>query len=501
MHMQNNQTQSPIIEMNHIRKKRGKAATMEEATRKIPLSDTSTNHFHARRNIHGFAIFESSGLTRSRKKWHDSFQHVMTLCPQLKRTIQIEKDANGESAYLVLNVHKDRKPTLTVIDCRGSFPSTTLEAGKEFVGLKKRAREVLRDVCKTAEASKVSQYETTPSFQMAVLLGHKTTAIIGLTPHYLLDGTGFSTCAGLVLTYARLPRALWFAVNRMVPRYDPPSHLEMALKDSYGAMLHNLGDLPSSNLQCYLPKYYAFVPNEEPSTTPSAFSREWQVPSCVFGALKTRLRKEYSLALSAFFTAVVAKIAASILERFDPEFSNNDGDFYVTIPFDMRALGKWNKTSRDKHCIPILGDYSRALLTPVSVSELLAKPFVHSANVIATDIHRLKNDEHYRAAKVLQGQANTPKPNLMCGVSSVRLPSSAFKMAKNLETEASTDLGGLNRVWMTIVSREGSPSISFRLDVALSLKGLTETKTQQVIRDVVDGTLVEDCCKAVFNVS
>ena len=466
---------------------------MEEVTRKIPLSDTSTRHFQARRNIHGIVVFESPGLTRSRKKWHDSFDHVVTVCPQLQRTILIEED----NAYLVLNVHSDRKPALKVIDCRDSLPSI-LRPREEIQDLKKRSKEELKAICRIAEASKSTCYEITPPLQMTVLLGHTTTAMVALTPHYLLDGTGFSTAVSLVLAFTRLPKALWFALNRMVPRYDPPSPLEMALKSSYDSMLRKLYDLPSSEIQGRPLNYYVFVPDKDSSIVTSGFTQEWQVSSGIFYELKAKLRNEHSLAVSTFFTAVVAKIAAALLRRFDPEFSSNtQSNFYATIPFDMRKLGKWNQRSRVKQRIPIVGDYSRALLTPVPISTLLTKPFTESAKIIAKDVHRLKNDEYYRACKVLQGQARTPKPNLLCGVSSVRLPSSSFRMAKNLETEASTDLGDVDRVWMTMVFREGSPTISFRLDIALRLKGLTETETRKVIRDVVGGTLVESCIKAV----
>lgn len=79
------------------------------------------------------------------------------------------------------------------------------------------------------------------AIRMYAILGKRRVAYAAAVPHSYVDGIGLAVVTAMLATYVKLPRFVWWIVDRMIPQ-EVPNMLEMGLKKDLSIAERCLGE-------------------------------------------------------------------------------------------------------------------------------------------------------------------------------------------------------------------------------------------------------------------
>jgi hypothetical protein len=428
------------------------------------LSPGEMSYLESGFSLKSIFMFDNRTLTTNGSKWKAAFMHVVQTTPML----QAQVIGEGKQS-MFSRLDQEKWPVLSVHHVEGDdrvHPS---------------ASQLNQDALEAFAAGGERLVRTAPA-RIHVVLGTTRVALAITTPHFFMDGIGMGAIMVMTAVYARLPKCLWFLIDRITPkRRGVPTLYDMVMKK-------DVGILDDFDIKGHYNAY----------RDPNTFGMAWKplhgfqgkiadVPVSHIKDCRAKLR-EAKLSVTSAFAALSIKTLAAILDhhKMNPESK----PLLSTVPVDGRSLGKWGDTKRDKNkVLPVIASYAFPCYTQIKMEDALESSLEDVAYIIKKQLHRLKSDVNFRALSILPCEVdNTMVIAPVVGVSSGVIPS--ILGFRNVELDSAIDFGPVPHVWFYVMTLN-KVATNIIVDVNLPIEGLGEVEIKSAISKAVKGSPLE----------
>lgn len=434
------------------------------------------------------AVFSMSatGLPKSDKKFQQAFDRVIATSPLLQTRV--------EGPDVFRKVHPSKWPKLAIAPKRVEHDSELMKEAREVLNRR------IRDMTNGGQDA-----QRMPVHTMMLMRSPRRIALMIITPHHFVDGTGLGIICIKLCQYARMPKALWPALDTL-SMDAVPTFWEMSLKQNLpkldglleGADVKTSEKMSEDNFrfECYDmsdPSKLTCVLNDR-----VGFVHKKNLRTCQ-NALKS-----YSggkLSLTSAFGGLAIKTLAHLLEIADKngiQIPNNRSHLLCTTPIDGRFLDKWGDRRDQNRKFPVVGNYAFSGGTQIPFEEAKEQSVEEIGLMVKNStVTRLRKDVDYRILTIKASYSEMlPSSGMYVGCSSVILPrgSSISMGLKDVEIDARIDFGSVPHVWFYLVTCGNQTQVD--ADISLPLPGFGRKDAEMAIYNSVDGSSLE----CLFNV-
>lgn len=431
-----------------------KSAEVANPVNNREASKLEVNFIENGRTLGGSIEYKIKQFSVNRRRIQNAFFKMIKSSPILQT--RVIKDADGQYTYKA-TVDSKHWPTIEFL------PDS--ETNKD-------ARKLALEYQQKMESQYKASIELRKSVpcRAACCYGESLVFIVLVSPHHFLDGVAFGSAVALkLMAYVRVPRGLWPFLDRLFTDREVPTYEEMYLKSDFRQSLDQTdGSLLSHLLTTDLFKFNARVACDISSRHTIGMH------------VKNRVMNDFRKALRDANTTVSCAFCALSIKLMFLLVDTSGASIVALIPGDARKVGRWGDKRRDNRKIPIVGNFPFA-------HYILSDPGTGKASDIPTlsrlcrrQVQKANSDAEYRTHLIQHG--NKTERDYFCGISSVRLPSEAFRLGiAPTSFNVFIDFGEMPRVWFYVITI--GPST--RIAVDFNLPGLGTADLKGAIKTIL----------------